>query len=582
MSGDYKLEDSVYLLFTTRAFATGIPGVLSASTVAVYEDVTATPIETAIAVTETLNSINGLNAVTIAALAASGYNAGGHYHVVIEAGTVDSVSVVGEVVGQFTIQANPVNWAKVTAPTTAVDLSATDIQLVDTVTTYTGNTLQTGDTYALANGAAGFVAIDTVVDAILVDTAEIGTAGAGLTNIGTIATVTTLTGHTAQTGDTYALANGAAGFVAIDTVVDSILVDTGTTIPATITTAQADLDIITGISGVNLLTATQASIDAIEADTNELQTDWADGGRLDNLLDGAASAGDPWTTALPGAYGAGTAGKIIGDNINAPLNTIDTVVDSILVDTAEIGAAGAGLTALATAASIAALNDVAATDIVSAGAITTLTGAIVNVDLVDTVTTYTGNTLQTGDTYALANGAAGFVAIDTVVDAILVDTADIQPKIGTPAADVSADIAAVKVDTAATLVDTGTTIPGTITTLQADTDDIQTRLPAALIGGRMDSDVEAINNSTTAAVQLALSAAQIESGAAEGTPSTTVIQTDLAESQDDVYIGRVVIFTSGTARGEATDITDYVGSTGTITVTALASAPAAADTFILI
>jgi hypothetical protein len=137
MSGDYKLEDSVYILFTTRAFATGIPGVLSAATVAVYEDVTSTPIETSIAVTETLNSINGLNAVTIAALAASGYNAGGHYHVVIEAGTVDSVSVVGEVVGNFSIQSAPVNWAKVSAPTTAVDLSATDIQLVDTVTVAT-------------------------------------------------------------------------------------------------------------------------------------------------------------------------------------------------------------------------------------------------------------------------------------------------------------------------------------------------------------------------------------------------------------------------------------------------------------
>ena len=49
--------------------------------------------------------------------------------------------------------------------------------------------------------------------------------------------------------------------------VAAILVDTGTTIPATITTAQADLDIITGASGVNLLTATQASIDAIEVDT---------------------------------------------------------------------------------------------------------------------------------------------------------------------------------------------------------------------------------------------------------------------------------------------------------------------------
>ena len=37
--------------------------------------------------------------------------------------------------------------------------------------------------------------------------------------------------------------------------------------------------------------------------------DWADGGRLDLILDAAGGAGDPWITALPGAYGAGTAGN---------------------------------------------------------------------------------------------------------------------------------------------------------------------------------------------------------------------------------------------------------------------------------
>lgn len=101
-------------------------------------------------------------------------------------------------------------------------------------------------------------------------------------------------------------------------------------------------------------------------------------------------------------------------------------------------------------------------------------------------------------------------------------------------------------------------------------------------GGVVDADVKAINSSTTAAVQLALSANQIENGVCEGTPTTTDIQTDLAETQDDIYIGRTVIFTSGAARGEASDITDYVGSTGTLIVTALANAPAASDTFILI
>ncbi len=35
------------------------------------------------------------------------------------------------------------------------------------------------------------------------------------------------------------------------------------------------------------------------------------------LLKGAGSAGDPWSTTIPGAYGAGTAGYIVGNNLNA-------------------------------------------------------------------------------------------------------------------------------------------------------------------------------------------------------------------------------------------------------------------------
>jgi hypothetical protein len=76
--------------------------------------------------------------------------------------------------------------------------------------------------------------------------------------------------------------------------------------------------------------------------------------------DGSApTAGDiadaVWAEALPGSYSAGQAGKIVGDNLNATVgsratqtsvDTIDGIVDAILVDTAEIGAAGAGLSAI--------------------------------------------------------------------------------------------------------------------------------------------------------------------------------------------------------------------------------------------
>lgn len=41
-------------------------------------------------------------------------------------------------------------------------------------------------------------------------------------------------------------------------------------------------------------------------------------------LNAAGSAGDPWATALPGSYGAGTAGNIVGNNLNATVSSRST------------------------------------------------------------------------------------------------------------------------------------------------------------------------------------------------------------------------------------------------------------------
>lgn len=52
-----------------------------------------------------------------------------------------------------------------------------------------------------------------------------------------------------------------------------------------------------------------------------------------------------------------------GTTLDGKLNTIDGIVDDILVDTAEIGAAGAGLTVLATQASVNTIDDFLDTEI---------------------------------------------------------------------------------------------------------------------------------------------------------------------------------------------------------------------------
>lgn len=82
----------------------------------------------------------------------------------------------------------------------------------------------------------------------------------------------------------------------------------------------------------------------------------------------------------------------------------------------------------------------------------------------------TGGTIVLRGAWQRIDNSGGTVTIILDDDAaniaaILIDTADIQPKIGTPAADVSADIAAVKAETGPILTDTNTTLPAQITAL---------------------------------------------------------------------------------------------------------------------
>ena len=64
------------------------------------------------------------------------------------------------------------------------------VTLTDTVTTYTGNTKQTGDNFAIVNGTAGLVVIDTVVDAIKVIADALTAAGAAKLALGATTMIT--------------------------------------------------------------------------------------------------------------------------------------------------------------------------------------------------------------------------------------------------------------------------------------------------------------------------------------------------------------------------------------------------------
>jgi hypothetical protein len=157
---DYTIGDTVYLMFTTRRFSTGAPHTLAGTpAVAVYKNENLTQITSGVTLGVDHDGVTGLNLVTIVASSGNGFETGKDYHVVITAGTVDSVSVVGEVIGRFSIEKQSalrpttagrtldvsaggeagIDWANVGSPTTAVSLSGTTIKTATDVETDTAD-----------------------------------------------------------------------------------------------------------------------------------------------------------------------------------------------------------------------------------------------------------------------------------------------------------------------------------------------------------------------------------------------------------------------------------------------------------
>lgn len=165
-------------------------------------------------------------------------------------------------------------------------------------------------------------------------------------------------------------------------------------------------------------------------------------GSTAEALNAAGSAGDPWVTALPGAYSAGQAGFIVGTNLDAvvstratqtSVNTVDDFLDTEIADIqnrlpaalvsgridASVGAMAANV--MTAAAAAADLTTELQTGLATAAALTTVAG---------NVTSIKASTDNLPADPADASVVAGLIAavstkvdtVDTNVDAILLDT----------------------------------------------------------------------------------------------------------------------------------------------------------------
>jgi len=194
--------------------------------------------------------------------------------------------------------------------------------VITTVTNLT-NAPTTGDlTATMKTSVTTAATASTPVAASVTGAVGSVTGNVGGNVTGTVASVVgavgSVVGHTPQTGDSFDRIGAA-----------------GAGLTAVVWNAAWDAEVQSEVAdalGV-FWTSPAALVDLV---WDEPTSGHATAGTVGKALTDAGSAGDPWATALPGAYGAGTAGKIVGDNIDAPISAVDTVVDAILVDTNEL------------------------------------------------------------------------------------------------------------------------------------------------------------------------------------------------------------------------------------------------------
>lgn len=146
-NGDIALGSTIDIKFTT--LNAGAPATLSGSPViSAYPDNSVTEITAGITLSADFDSRTGLNNVRVVATSGNGYASGSNYSLVITTGTVGGNSVVGLVVGSFSIDARSalrpttagrtldvtatgeagIDWANIGGPTTTVNLSGTTVK----------------------------------------------------------------------------------------------------------------------------------------------------------------------------------------------------------------------------------------------------------------------------------------------------------------------------------------------------------------------------------------------------------------------------------------------------------------------
>lgn len=259
----------------------------------------------------------------------------------------------------------------------------------------------------------------------------------------------------------------------------------------------------------------------------------------------------PWRGPVLGFRAASINDALLdgGDNLDVDINLPAGAIPALgIIDNGTAQSVTGTTIVLRSAASFANDEIIGATVQITGGTAGVGQSRIITdyVSSTDTATVDTWTTTPTGTITYTIHGTPPASSNTAVLPAVNVT------EVGGSAQDLPTATALATVDTNvdAILVDTGTTLPASIATIDSNVDDLKLGV--------------------------------ITGAAATGTLSTTQATSDLAGYANDQLIGRVIVWTSGAAEGEATDITDYASASGLLTFTALTTAPGNGDTFKII
>jgi hypothetical protein len=333
---DYTLGETIDYKFLTCEPDTGAPITLAGSPViSAYVDNSTTQITAGITLTVDFDGVTGLHNVRVVATSGNGYAAGTNVALVITTGTVDGVSAVGYKVAEFSLgrpgTANVTQWLGTAAATPTV----AGVPEVD-VTHWIGTAAATPTTAGVPEVDITFIAgaaVSTTTAQLGVNVVQVSADATAADNIeaafddtaGAVRWLGIVDQGTAQaaTGTTLQLRSAAA--FADDELIGATVVITGGS---------------TGVGQSRLITD---YVSATDTATVEAWTTTPSGTITYKIYGTAPSSGGSAPSAATVAAAVWDASQA-SHTTGGSFGEIATEIASILVDTAEIGAAGAGLT----------------------------------------------------------------------------------------------------------------------------------------------------------------------------------------------------------------------------------------------